>query len=85
MFWNYHFENEIWLAIKVNKAENIKTLGFFYWVGTKLRLNTKEGNLWHKGFIPSSFDENDKIDVVNQYLDRATIMEAMKNKKWFLK
>jgi hypothetical protein len=31
------------------------------------------------------FDENDKIDVVNQYLDRATIMEAMKNKKWFLK
>jgi hypothetical protein len=28
---------------------------------------------------------NDKIDVVNQYLDRATIMEAMKNKKWFLK
>jgi hypothetical protein len=31
------------------------------------------------------FDENDKIDVVNQYLDRATIMEAMKNKKWFFK
>jgi hypothetical protein len=30
-------------------------------------------------------DENDKIDVVNQYLDRATIMEAMKNKKWLLK
>jgi hypothetical protein len=24
------------------------------------------------------FDKNDKIDVVNQYLDRATIMEAMK-------
>jgi hypothetical protein len=23
------FENEIWLAVKVNKAENIKTLGTF--------------------------------------------------------
>jgi hypothetical protein len=35
--------------------------------------------------IHTVFHFDDKIDVVNQYLDRATIMEAMKKKKWCFK
>jgi hypothetical protein len=44
----------------------------------KTTVNTKEGIYDTRDSYRLSFDENDKIDVVNQYLDRATIMEAMK-------
>jgi ketosteroid isomerase-like protein len=70
------------LAVKVNKAENIKTLNFLLgWYKTTVKY---KGESMTQGIhTVFHFDENDKIDVVNQYLDRATIMEAMKNKKWF--
>jgi hypothetical protein len=55
------------VTIKVNKAENIKPWNF--WVGTKLRLNTGGKSMTQGIHTVFHFDENDKIDVVNQYLD----------------
>jgi hypothetical protein len=65
----------IWLAVKVNK-EKYKNPGNFYWVGTKLRLNTKEESMTQG--IHTVFHFKKIKSMVNQYLDRATIMEAMK-------
>ena len=79
VFETITFENEIWLAVKVNKAENIKNPGNFLLGWYKTRVKYKGGKSMTQGIhTVFHFDKNDKIDVVNQYLDRAAIMEAMK-------
>ena len=73
------FENEIWLPVKVNSLENVKKTGNWLlgWYKTTAKYKGgKSMTQWiHTDF---HFDENDKIDEVNQYLDREAINEAMK-------
>ena len=73
------FENDIWLPTKVNSLQNVKKSGIWLLSWYKTTAKYKGGKsmtqwihtLYH-------FNENDKIDEVNQYLDRAVINEAMK-------
>jgi ketosteroid isomerase-like protein len=79
VFETITFENDIWLPIKVNKLENVKKPGNYLLAWYKTTIKYKEGKLMTQGIhTVFHFDENDKIDEVNQYLDRAAIMEAMK-------
>jgi ketosteroid isomerase-like protein len=79
VFETITFENEIWLPVKVNKSENIKNPGNFLLGWYKITVKYKGGKSMTQGIhTVFHFDENDKIDVVNQYLDRAVITEAMK-------
>jgi hypothetical protein len=56
------------VTIKVNK-EKYKNKFLLGWYKTTVKY---KGGIYDKGFTVF-FDENDKIDVVNQYLDRATM------------
>jgi hypothetical protein len=70
------FENQIWLPVKL---ENVKKTGNWLlgWYKTTAKYKGgKSMTQWiHTDF---HFDENDKIDEVNQYLDKSVINEAMK-------
>jgi len=72
------FETPIWLPIKVNKLENVPVKGIWLLAWYKTTAKYKGGKSmtqWiHTAF---HFDANDKIDEVNQYVDRASINAAM--------
>lgn len=68
------FENQIWLPIKVNDLENVQKKGNWLlgWYKTTAKYKGgKSMTQWiHTDF---HFDEKDRIDEVNQYLDRQII------------
>ena len=73
------FENDIWLPTKVNDLKNVKNTGIWLlsWYKTTAKYKSgKSMTQWIHTIY--HFDKNDKIDEVNQYLDKALINEAMK-------
>jgi hypothetical protein len=76
------FAKDIWLPIKVNEKGNIPMDGYWLlsWYETTAKYKGgKSMSQWiHTTF---HFDANDKIDMVNQYLDKSVIMAAMSQKK----
>ncbi len=73
------FSNDIWLAVKVNKPQNVYhapgtwLLGW-YMVNTKYKTGKRMGQWIHTAM---HFDASDKIDRVLQFIDRAPINAAM--------
>lgn len=76
------FKNDIWLAIKVNKPQQMEKSGVWlmgwYQVTAKYKGGSSMTQWMH---ILYHFDENDKVDEVNHFVDRAPIMAAMAPKK----
>ncbi|SHG59217.1 hypothetical protein SAMN05443549_10549 [Flavobacterium fluvii] len=76
------FKNEIWLPIKINKPQQMEKPGIWlmgwYEVTAKYKGGSSMTQWMH---ILYHFDENDKVDEVNQFVDRVPIMAAMKPKK----
>lgn len=76
------FEKDIWLPVKVNEKGNIPMDG--YWLLSWYKTTAKyKGGKSMTQWIHTTFhfDGNDKIDMVNQYLDKSVIMAAMPQKK----
>lgn len=76
------FEKDIWLSLKVNEKGNIPMDG--YWLLSWYKTTAKyKGGKSMTQWIHTTFhfDANDKIDMVNQYLDKSVIMAAMPQKK----
>lgn len=76
------FAKDIWLPIKVNEKGNIPLDG--YWLLSWYKVTAKyKGGKSMTQWIHTTFhfDANDKIDMVNQYLDKAVINAAMPPKK----
>lgn len=76
------FEKDIWLPIKVNEKGNIPMDG--YWLLSWYKTTAKyKGGKSMTQWIHTTFhfDANDKIDMVDQYLDKSVIMAAMPQKK----
>jgi hypothetical protein len=76
------FMNDVWLPIKVNEPQQkvVKRgvwLLSWYQVSTKYKNGKKVGMWVHTDM---HFNENDKIDRVIQYLDRAPINAALAKK-----
>ena len=72
---------DIWLPIKVNESTNVRTGEWVLcWFSASATYTTgKSMNQWvHTVY---HFNENDKIDEVTQFLDRAQIMAAMAEEK----
>jgi hypothetical protein len=72
------FSNDIWLPVKVNKAQQTEQTGVWLlgWYQIKAKYKTgKSMSQW--SHIDYHFDANDKVDRVIQYLDRASINAAM--------
>ncbi len=76
------FQNDIWLPIKVNTPQQKERTGVWlmgwYQVTAKYKGGSSMTQWMH---ILYHFDENDKIDEVNHFVDRLPIMAAMKPKK----
>ncbi|TDD98712.1 nuclear transport factor 2 family protein [Flavobacterium cellulosilyticum] len=75
------FSKDIWLPLKVNEKENIPLDG--YWLLAWYQVTAKYkggGSMTQWIHTTFHFDANDKIDMVNQYLDRVPIMAAMSKK-----
>ena len=75
------YSNEIWLPIKVNQPQQkekpgVWLMGWFQ-VTAKYKGGSSMTQLMH---ILYHFNENDKIDEVNHFVDRAPIMAAMPKK-----
>lgn len=76
------FEKEIWLPIKVNEKGNIPLDGFWLLSWYKTTAKYKGGKSMTQWIHTTyHFDANDKIDMVNQYLDKSVIMAALPQKK----
>lgn len=75
------FDKEIWLPLKVNEKGNIPKDGIWLLGWYKVTAKYKGGKSmtqWvHTNF---HFDGNDKVDMVNQYIDMALINAAMPKK-----
>ena len=77
------FKNEIWLPIKVNKPQQqmekpgVWLMGW-YQVTAKYKGGSSMTQWMH---ILYHFDDNDKIDEVNHFVDRVPIMAALPQKK----
>lgn len=77
------FTNDIWLPVKVNTPQQkmektgVWLLGW-YQVTAKYKGGSSMTQWMH---ILYHFDENDKIDEVNHYVDRLPIMAALPQKK----
>ncbi len=75
------FTNDIWLTVKANEsAKNVESGVYLLgWFDTSITYKTRKivnisiHNVYH-------FDDNDKIDFVLQYLDRAPINAVMSKK-----
>lgn len=73
------YSNDIWLPVKVNRSQRgpdvpgIWLLGW-YQVNTRYK-NGKRLQFWVHTDL--HFDKNDKIDIVDQYIDRAPINKAL--------
>ena len=72
------FSNEIWLPIKVNQPQGNEQKGVWllgwYFVHAKYKTGKSMNQAIH---AVMHFDDNNKIDRVVQYLDRALINAAM--------
>ncbi|WP_268847507.1 nuclear transport factor 2 family protein [Flavobacterium aestivum] len=72
------FKNTIWLPIKVNKPQSVEAKGVWLlgWYKTTAKYKKgKEMTQWiHTDY---HFDDNDKIDRVVQYVDKAAINAAL--------
>jgi len=76
------FEKDIWLPIKVNEKGHIPMDG--YWLLSWYKTTAKyKGGKSMTQWIHTTyhFDAKDKIDMVNQYLDKSVIMAALPQKK----
>jgi hypothetical protein len=73
------FKNEIFLPLKVNQPQSVEQPGIWVlgWaqVSAKYKTGKRMGQWIHTDI---HFDANDKIDRVDQYLDRAPINAATK-------
>ena len=76
------FKNDIWFPIKVNKPQQAERDGVWlmgwYEVTAKYKGGSSMTQWMH---ILYHFDNKDKIDVVNYFVDRVPIMSAMLQKK----
>jgi hypothetical protein len=76
------FKNDVWLPVKVNKPQNTEKPGIWlmgwYQVTAKYKGGSSMTQWMH---ILYHFDDNDKIDQVNHFVDRVPIMAAMPPKK----
>ncbi len=77
------FTNDIWLPVKVNRPQQkIEKAGIWllgwYQVTAKYKGGSSMTQWMH---ILYHFDDNDKIDEVNHYVDRVPIMAALPQKK----
>lgn len=72
------FKSDIWLPIKVNQPQSTESKGIWLlaWYKTTAKYrNGKEMTQWiHTDY---HFDDNDKIDRVIQYIDKAAINAAL--------
>lgn len=76
------FEKDIWLPIKVNKKGNIPLDGYWLLSWYKTTAKYKGGKLMTQWIHTTyHFDANDKIDMVDQYLDKAAINAALPQKE----
>ena len=72
------FEQNIWLPIKVNELENVPMTGNWLLSWYKVTAKYKGGKtMTQRMHINFHFDENDKIDMASQYVDRSLIEAAM--------
>lgn len=75
------FKNDIWLPIKVNKPQKMEKTGIWllswYQVTAKYKGGKSMTQWMHMLY---HFNDGDKIDQVNQYVDRVPINEAMPKK-----
>lgn len=73
------FENQIWLPVKVNELENVKTKGVWLLGWYKVTAKYKgAGTMTQWMHLLLHFDANDKIDQANHYLDMALVNAALK-------
>ena len=76
------FKNDIWFPIKVNKPQQAERDGVWlmgwYEVTAKYKGGSSMTQWMH---ILYHFDNNDKIDAVNHFVDRVPIMAAIVQKK----
>lgn len=73
------YSNEVWLPIKVNTPEAATQLPGNYvlgWYVVNAKYKTGK-SMSQRTHMVIHFDDNDKIDRVTQYLDRAPINAAM--------
>ena len=75
------FKNDIWLPLKVNRPQRMEKTGIWllswYQVTAKYKGGKSMTQWMH---ILYHFDDNDKIDEVNQYVDRVPINDALPKK-----
>lgn len=75
------FKNDIWLPLKVNEKGNIPLDGYWLLAWYEVTATYKgSGSMTQYIHTAFHFDANDKIDRVDQYLDRVPIMEAIGKK-----
>jgi hypothetical protein len=76
------FKNEIWLPIKINKPQQMEKPGVWlmgwYQVTAKYKRGSSMTQWMH---VLYHFNDKDKIDEVNHFVDRVPIMAAMPQKK----
>ncbi len=76
------YPNSVWLPIKVNQPQSVEAPGTWLLAWNQVAVkykNGKELSFWsHSDY---HFNNNDKIDRVIQYIDRAPINAALASKK----
>lgn len=73
------YSNDIWLPVKVNrpqKGPDVAGIWLLSWYQVNVKYkNGKKLQFWiHQDY---HFDSNDKIDITDQYMDRAPINKAL--------
>ncbi len=72
------FKNEIWLPVKVTKAQSVEKTGIWLLSWYQVTAKYKGGKSMTQWIhMLYHFDANDKIDQVEQYVDKAPINAAM--------
>ncbi|WP_333600852.1 nuclear transport factor 2 family protein [Flavobacterium sp.] len=72
------FKNDIWIPVKINKPQSVEKPGIWLMGWYQVTAKYKKGKSMTQWMhILYHFDANDKIDEVNQFLDRAPINAAM--------
>lgn len=76
------FAKDIWLPLKVNEKGNIPVEGYWLLSWHQVTAKYKGGGTMTQWIHTSfHFDVNDKIDMVNQYVDMAAIKAALPKTK----
>lgn len=74
-----HYMNDIWLPVKVNRSQrgpDAPGVWLLGWVQVSVRYkNGKKLQFWIHNL--AHFDQNDKIDQLNEFIDRAPINKAL--------